>query len=257
MDESNKLIQQQFGAHANDYATSTVHAQGASLQRLVTLTQPQSTWVVLDVSTGAGHTALTFAPLVARVMACDLTPQMLDAARKLASERGITNLAFRDADAHHLPFDDATFDLVTNRIALHHYTDARQAILEMARVCKPGGIVALVDNIVPPDKPIAAYINHFEKRRDPSHQWAYPAVRLAAMMTEAGLRVEHSETLAKAMDFAAWANRMGASEETIAKLRQLLLEEAPPAAKEFWQPTIRDGMIWLTMSEAVLVARKN
>src|SRR5450759_419587 len=119
MNDSDKLIQQQFGAHASGYATSAVHAQGASLARLVELTQPQRDWMVLDVSTGAGHTALAFAPRVARVIASDLTPQMLDAARKLASGRGITNIEFKPADALVLPFDDDTFDLVTNRIALH------------------------------------------------------------------------------------------------------------------------------------------
>jgi len=163
MADPNQLIQKQFGAHANEYTTSAVHAQGASLARLIELTQPQSHWHVLDVSTGAGHTALAFAPHVARVIASDLTPQMLDAARQLAQARGIANIEFRDADAHALPFDDAMFDLVTNRIALHHYTDARKAIAEMARVCKPRGIVALVDNIAPPDKVTAGAINHFEK----------------------------------------------------------------------------------------------
>ena len=61
--------------------TSTVHAQGESLARLVELTNPQPTWIVLDVSTGAGHTALAFAPHVAHVVATDLTPQMIEAAR--------------------------------------------------------------------------------------------------------------------------------------------------------------------------------
>ena len=190
MDDPNQLIQQQFGPNADKYVTSTVHAGGASLQRLVELTHPQQDWLVLDVSTGAGHTALTFAPKVARVIATDLTPQMLSTAQRLASERGSGNIEFKPADAHSLPFEENTFDLVTNRITLHHYTDARKAIAEMARVCKPGGMVALVDNIVPPDKQIAGYINHFEKMRDPSHNWAYPAPRLEAYFAEVGLKVE-------------------------------------------------------------------
>src|SRR5512143_1259706 len=169
MDDPNKLIQQQFGPNADKYVTSTVHAEGASLQRLVELTQPHRDWLVLDVSTGAGHTALAFAPEVARVLATDLTLQMLGTAQRLANERGLANIEFKPADAHSLPFEENTFDLVTSRIALHHYTDPRKAIAEMARVCKPGGMVALVDNIVPPDKQIAGYINHFEKMRDPSH----------------------------------------------------------------------------------------
>ena len=256
MDDPNALIRRQFGAHADKYTTSAVHAQGQSLQRLLDLTQPKQDWIVLDVSTGAGHTALTFAPHVARVIACDLTPQMLDAARKLANERGIANIDFKPADAHQLPFADNTFDLVTNRIALHHFTDARKALAEMARVCKSGGIIALDDNIVPPDKQTAGYINHFEKLRDPSHNWAYPSARLAAMMSDAGLKIEHSESFKKEMEFDPWADRMGASAETKAKLRQMLLEEAPPAAKEFWSPRIDGDKLYFDLTEAIIIGRK-
>ena len=71
------LAQQRFGRAAADYATSEVYAKGASLQRLVELTEPKSHWRVLDVATGAGHTALAFAPHVAKVTATDITEEML------------------------------------------------------------------------------------------------------------------------------------------------------------------------------------
>ncbi len=256
MNNSDKLIQQQFGAHASEYATSAVHAQGESLARLVELTQPQRDWLVLDVSTGAGHTALAFAPRVARVIASDLTPQMLDAARQLASERGITNIEFKPADALALPFDDHAFDLVTNRLALHHYSDARKAVVEMARVCKPGGIVALVDNVVPPDKVTAGAINHFEKLRDPSHNWAYPIVRLEAYFGDAKLRIEHSESFKKEMEFESWADRMGASAETKVKLRTLLLD-ASDAMREFFAPRVEGDKLYFSLTEAIVVGRKD
>lgn len=256
MDASNKRIQQQFGTHASEYVTSDVHAKGESLARLVELTQPQSNWVVLDVSTGAGHTALTFAPKVARVVACDLTPQMLDAAQKLANERGIANVEFKPADTHALPFEDHSFDLVTNRIALHHYTDARKAIAEMARVCKPGGLVALTDNIVPPDKVTAGHINHFEKVRDQSHNWEYPVARLEAMFADAGLKVEHTETLSKEMEFDPWADRTGLNDETKAKLRQWL-DDAPDTVREWLKPRHDGNKVFFTLHEAIVIGRKD
>ncbi len=255
MSDSSDLVRKQFGAHANDYATSAVHARGESLARLVELTNPQRDWRVLDVATGAGHTALTFAPRVARVIATDLTPQMLDAARALAKERGITNIEFKPADALALPFDDDTFDLVTNRIALHHYSDARKAIEEMARVCKRGGLVALADNVVPPDKQTAGYINHFEKLRDPSHNWAYPAVRLEAYFADAHLKVEHTESFSKEVEFEPWADRMGASAETKTQLRKLLLG-APDAVRGFWSPRVDGNKIFFKMAEAIIIGRK-
>jgi ubiquinone/menaquinone biosynthesis C-methylase UbiE len=255
MHDPNKLIQQQFGVHAREYATSAVHAQGASLARLIELTQPQRDWVMFDVSTGAGHTAFAFAPRVARVIAADLTAQMLDVARKSAQERGITNIEFHLVDVHALPFDENAFDLVTNRIALHHYTDARKAIAEMARVCKRGGITALVDNIVPPDKQTASYINRFEKLRDPSHNWTYPLVRLEAYFADVGLRVEHTESIRKEIEFEPWANRMGASKETKMELRALL-RDAPENVRAFLTPRVDDDRIFISLTEAILIGRK-
>jgi ubiquinone/menaquinone biosynthesis C-methylase UbiE len=66
-------IQHLFGRAAADYAASGVHASGYSLNRFVELIQPQIDWRVLDVATGAGHLALTFAPHVAQVVASDIT----------------------------------------------------------------------------------------------------------------------------------------------------------------------------------------
>jgi SAM-dependent methyltransferase len=255
MSESRDLVKKQFGAHAGDYVTSAVHAQGESLARLVELTQPQRDWLVLDVSTGAGHTALALAPYVARVVATDLTPEMLGAARTLAGARGITNVEFKSADAHALPFDENTFDLVTNRIALHHYPDARKAIHEMARVCKPGGIVALVDNVVPPDPPTADYINRFETLRDPSHHWAHPSASLEAYFADARLTVVAREHVKKTMDFEPWAKRMGASQDTMVSLRSMLLE-APESVHAFLTPRVESDRLQFTLTEAIIIGRK-
>jgi ubiquinone/menaquinone biosynthesis C-methylase UbiE len=255
MAEPSDLAREQFGAHADAYMTSAVHAQGESLARVVELTQPRRDWVVLDVSTGAGHTALTFAPHVARVIATDLTPQMIEAARRLADERHIPNIEFKPADAHALPFDDHAFDLVTNRIALHHYLEAQRAVGEMARVCKRGGLVALVDNTVPPDGQTPDYINRFERLRDPSHHWAYPITHLEAFFADAKLQVVHSESLKKVMEFEPWANRMGASEATKTELRRMLLE-APDAVSAFLMPRVDGGRLRFTLTEAIIIGNK-
>jgi SAM-dependent methyltransferase len=180
---------------------------------------------------------------------------MLQAAEKLARERGITNIEFKPADALALPFSDNTFDLVTNRIALHHYSDARKGISEMVRVAKSGGLIALVDNIVPPDKQLAGYINHFEKLRDPSHNWAYPSARLEAYMTDLGLKVEHSEIIIKDMEFDPWADRQGANAETKTQLRKLL-DNAPEGVKSFLNPHTEGDRFYFALHEVILVGRK-
>ncbi len=255
MDSEKELNRQQFGAHAEDYVRSQDHAQGTSLKRLVELTKPQPDWVVLDVSTGGGHTALAFAPLVQRVIATDLSPEMLAAAEKYARERGAANIEYRQADTESLPFGDGEFDLVTNRIALHHYPDARKAIAEMARVVKPGGLVAFVDNIVPPDKQIGGYINAFEKLHDPSHHWCYPQVRLEAYFSDAGLTILHTDTIKKDRDLDAWADRSGCSEKTKDGLRALL-REAPEGVRDFLNPRQEGNRFTFSLEELVLIAQK-
>src|SRR5262249_5885549 len=95
---------EQFDRVAAAYATSAVHAQGADLAWLLEALRPRSTWHVLDLGTGAGHTALAVAPHVAQVTAVDVSERMLHTAAGLATERGMANVAFRHADVAMLPF---------------------------------------------------------------------------------------------------------------------------------------------------------
>src|ERR1700719_1557424 len=103
------LVQEQFGATAAHYLTSKPHAKGKSLERLVELAKPQPAWRVLDVATGAGHTAYAFAPHVARVWATDITAEMIDLVRGEAAKKGFSNLRTAYAKAEALSFDDASF----------------------------------------------------------------------------------------------------------------------------------------------------
>jgi ubiquinone/menaquinone biosynthesis C-methylase UbiE len=260
------LVQQQFGAHAAAYATSTVHAKGASLSRLVELVRPEKHWRALDIATGAGHTAAAFAPHVAHVIASDITDEMLDEARKLAASKGFANMEAASADAQALPFPDAQFDLVTSRIAPHHFPDVAAFVREVQRVLKPGGTFALVDNIAPdsestPGFPYAdlqqaaiAY-NAFEKLRDPSHGRCLGMAEWSEVISAAGLQVTHKERLPKDMEFDPWAIRLGADAATVSTLRSTLAD-ASPALAAFLKPRMADGALWFTLDEAIVIARK-
>src|SRR6266508_3704887 len=143
------LSQAQFGQNAAEYLTSRPHAQGKSLTRMVALARPQPHWHVLDVATVAGHTAYAFAPHVKRVWATDVTDEMLDLVRGEVVKRGLANMRVAHAKAEALPFEDAVFDLVTCRIAPHHFDSIAAFLDETRRVLKPDGTFALVDNVVP------------------------------------------------------------------------------------------------------------
>ena len=112
MSDSKSLSRERFGQFAAGYVTNQTHAKGSELDRLIEIAQPQPYWIVLDVATGGGHTALKFAPHVAQVIASDLTPQMLEEARTFITGKGIANVEFKLADAEDLPFEDGRFDVV-------------------------------------------------------------------------------------------------------------------------------------------------
>src|ERR1700691_9992 len=118
-------VQTQFGAAAAAYGTSLVHGDASALRRVVELAEPQPKDSALDIATGAGHTALALAPHVARVIAYDLTREMILETRRNAAARGLANVYTQQGPAEKLPFRDASFDIVTVRQAPHHFADVR------------------------------------------------------------------------------------------------------------------------------------
>ncbi len=263
---SKELVQQQFGANAAAYLTSTVHAKGASLARLVELVAPQKHWIALDVATGAGHTAAVFAPHVAKVVASDLTPEMLEQVKKLAAEKSISNMETAIADAEALPFPDKSFDLVTCRIAPHHFPTIEKFLAEVHRVLKPGGTFALVDNVSPDAettpgfstaelKSAAAAYNAFEKLRDPSHGRALDTAEWLGLVAKVGMKLVHHEHAPKGMDFQSWVKTMNVPAETVPRLAAML-DEAAPALKAFIKPTNEAGKRGFTLDELIAIAHR-
>ncbi len=256
MTASNKdRVQAQFGRAAGAYVTSPVHAQGESLGILVDAVRPQPHWRALDVATGAGHCALAIAPRVAHVVALDLTEQMLVTAARLASERGITNLETRAGDAEALPFPDETFDLVTCRIAFHHFPNPARAVAEFVRVLVPGGTLGFTDNVAVEDAEAAAYYDAFERLRDPSHHEVPPLSRLIALFETAGVRVDVVRGLTKEHELHEWAARQRVSAADEARLFDML-RRLPPALAPLLAPRFAGGTAWFSLWEAVVVGRR-
>lgn len=258
-----QLVREQFGSNAVTYVNSPTHAHGESLLRLVQLTAPQPHWRVLDIATGTGHTALAYAPHVAAVIGLDLTPQMLLPAASLAAERGPGNIAFAAGDVDDLPFGDAAFDLVTCRIAAHHFLDIDRFIAESMRVLQPGGLLAVADNIVPGSRlrgkkadrqrQAGDYINAFEKLRDPSHTRCLSYEGWCDAFAGRRLGMEASETVDKRLTFETWAARH--TPDMRLRLRAMLLQ-APAVAHEFLDPQSSTGVTTFRLREGLFIGRK-
>ena len=253
------LVRKQFGANADKYATSPVHAKGASLGRLVELLPLESHWQALDIASAAGHTAFAVAPHVASVVSSDLTPEMLKVAQAQATERGLTNVTTALADAEDLAFEDNSFDLVTCRIAPHHFKSPSRFVAEMARVVKPGGYVAMVDNVVPTEAEVADFANAWEAKRDPSHVRCLSVDEWLDLFTESGLVVTETELLAKEMGFSWWTDNMAVSTEVQTELLAEL-QGSSEAIKAFLRPGPDAELEPLTavfyLTEAIFIAQK-
>ena len=256
--ETHKLVNMQFGAAAAAYSSSLTHRDPDALRRVVELACPKPEHVVLDVATGAGHTALALAPHVREVIAYDMTEQMLAETRRGALARGLTNVRTSQGIAESLPFPDRSFDIVTVRQAPHHYADVRKAIREMARVVKRGGRVVIVDSVSLEDDLLDRQWNHIEKLRDPSHVRNYRPSEWRAFVREAELRVSFEECSyatenGAPMDFAAWVHRMNAPPAIVEEVTRLFREASAGLAAALRIQSV-DGAIFFCVPVMTIAA---
>lgn len=102
-------------------------------------------WIVADLGCGAGNAAELLAPHVGTVYAIDREPAMLEAARKRLGK--VDNITFRKGTLDDLPLDDASVDATTVLLVMHHVPEPIDAITEIKRVLKPGGVALVVDMV--------------------------------------------------------------------------------------------------------------
>lgn len=211
-------VQDVFGANAEKYVASEIHAKKSDLDQIVEWLQPQKEWKALDIATGGGHVAKALAGHVGMVYAADLTQRMLEAAKKHLEESGCENVMYVVADAELLPFLDGVFDVVTCRIAPHHFPHPEVFVSEAARVLKPGGRMILIDNVAPEDDDLAAYMNKVEQLRDRSHVRCAKVSEWKAWFAQAGLVEERSLQRRKHFTFPTWVLRTAEDEEQPAEV---------------------------------------
>jgi len=234
-------VRQQYGSVGDAYVKSVGHATGSDLQRMIDLARPQPHERLLDLATGGGHVARVFAPLVADVVASDLTPQILEHAGTYLHGLGLANVSTAIVDAEAIPYPDASFDLVTCRIAPHHFPDPAAFVRESARVLRSGGRFVLVDSTVP-DGDAGVFFNRFETLRDPSHVRSLTVDEWQGLIAASGLDLIHAETFHKRHDFADWTGRSRMSENDRAGLERMMLD-ADDATRVLFQAEIVDGRL--------------
>jgi len=231
-----------FASVARRYRESVDHIDADDREILLSRLRLAPSQVALDVATGGGHTAVGLCRRVRRVVASDLTPEMLREARELSSERGCANLWFVAGDAQELPFRDGAFDRVLCRIAPHHFPDLRAAVREMIRVAKAGGRIGIIDSVVPEDPALDAFLNGIERVRDPSHVRSYRMEEWTTLLTEEGLSLIHVSAAWKEHAFPEWVSRTGRPQAVLEQVEEMF-RSAFPRAKEYFRVRVEDGRV--------------
>ncbi|HET9808983.1 MAG TPA: class I SAM-dependent methyltransferase [Candidatus Limnocylindria bacterium] len=227
-----KDVRAQFGKTAAAYVSSATHASGEDLERLLVVAAPRSGERALDLGCGVGHTLRRVAPLVSFAVGADATLEMIQAGR--ASVVSAPNAAFIQSDAGALPFADATFDVVTCRLAAHHFHDAASAFREVARVLRAGGRFVLVDNYAPDDPALDTFINELETLRDASHVRNHTVAGWRALLDAAGFRTgSESDLMTTKITTEAWLERSQTPTDRASEVRRRLGDASSDARDAF------------------------
>jgi SAM-dependent methyltransferase len=192
-----------WSGRAQAFRESPTHRAGPDLDLFVELCEPGEGVKVLDVATGGGHVARRLREEGCTVVTVDPAPGMQ---------------ADVVARADHLPFADGSFDVVTCRIAAHHFPDIRAAVAEMARVS--GRLLVIEDNVFHGER-----VEEAERLRDPTHVRCYSEDEWKAMVEAVGFEVERLERFSRRQDFDAWLARVDTPPGAAVRIRELLADQ--------------------------------
>ena len=227
------IVSRQFGATAEAYLASAVHAEGTDLKRLAELAGELDHPQALDLGCGAGHAAFALAQAGARVTAYDLSVEMLGVVGTEAVRRGLNGLDTRQGPAERLPFADLSFDIVATRYSAHHWADVPAALGEAERVLKPGGVLVVIDVAAPESPLLDTLLQTVEILRDPSHVRDYRLSEWTAMLLAAGFETPVSDAWRVPLEFRTWVERMRTPDLRVRAIRDVFERAAAEGSDHF------------------------
>ena len=185
MSSHRSRILDQFTRQAVPFSQSPSVSNQDALNYIVQSAGAGPSDTVLDVACGPGLLACAFARVARHVTGIDITPAMLEQARKAQQEQGLANLSWQQGDVTQLPCPDGHFSIVSCRFVFHHLEAPLVVLKEMKRACKHGGRIVVADMAPAAEK--ADALNEEERLRDPSHVRALPEEELLGLLAAAGL----------------------------------------------------------------------
>jgi len=245
VNDQNARVVDQFNRQAVTYAALVNAEQPKRADTLLELIDPQDSHRLLDVGCGSGQFAVKVAPVVAHVTGVDLTPAMLDEARRHADAAGVTNICWKLGDSAALPVASDSFDVVVSRSMFHHAADPAATLAEMRRACVPGGRIFVSDLSPEPGK--APAFDAIELLRDPSHRRALTEGELLALGAALELERIAMKTGATSLPLEAVLATSFPPEGMLAHVRELLRRDAAGGGDIFGlRAKLLDGVVWVT-----------
>ena len=237
---AHQLARDQFDATAQHYAASAPHQHSDSLAVVRKWVAGNRYENALDIATGPGFTAFAIAPYCRNVIASDISTAMLDQVETSATERQLNNIETQFADATDLPFQDATFQLITCRTAPHHFNDIPTFIEEVSRTLIPGGTFILVDTATVEDSDARAWHHKVELARDPSHAKALTSDEWTAALQQGGFAVADTALTRVNMTFRDWVIRSDTPDDVVRQLEQDFVNATSQVRNHFKVTPIND-----------------
>lgn len=215
------IVSRQFSPRAHSYLTSAVHAGGEDLEQMARLIGKRPDAMALDMGCGGGHAAFRLAPLVHKVVACDLSEAMLQVVADEALRRGLANLVTQQGAAETLPCPSASFDVAVTRYSVHHWRNVPAGLAHMRRVLKPGGLAVFMDVVSPGVPLLDTWLQTLELLRDPSHVRNASLDEWRALLTAADFTVGPVTTFRLRLEFSSWIERMKTPQSHVLAIRSL------------------------------------
>jgi len=246
-------ILDQFTRQAAPFAAAAAIRNEEALNRIVQWAETGPDDTVLDVACGPGLLVCAFARVARHATGVDLTPAMLEQARKLQQEKGLNNVTWQPGNVYSLPFPQEQFSIVSSRFAFHHLQDTLAALNEMKRVCQPGGRIVVADMSPLPEK--AAALNAAELLRDPSHVRALPTNELRELFQQAGLATPQVTSYRMEGELEDLLARSFPNEGNAERLRKIFADSLMDDALDL-NTHQKNGKIYYSFPVAVLVSKR-
>jgi SAM-dependent methyltransferase len=225
-------IREEFTHQSRSFGVSPAMTSAETLGVLIEAVPEDASAGWIDLACGPGVVSRATAARVGSVTGVDLTPAMVEEAKRRASEEGIGNVDFALGDVTAVDFGDDRFDGAITRLSLHHIPAPGRVVAEMARLVRPGGLVLVSDIVADRDRDANAWREEIERLRDPSHWACHTQESLRAMGEAAGLVLEEEKLIPIDIDFDDWLER-GSGGAGASELVAELLREQPAMAESF------------------------